>query len=78
MSIDPETLAALLDSLRKELPPTFARAKVPHLLGGIIAVGTLANLDSVGAGPTDSFRLGRRKCYRRDPFLTWLAQRLSA
>lgn len=78
MSLDPETLAALLDSLRKELPPTFARTEVPRLLGGIIAVGTLANHDSAGDGPADSFRMGRRKCYRRDPFLTWLAKRLSA
>lgn len=77
MHLAPQTLAELLDSLRHELPPVFARVAVPRLLGGIIAVGSLANLDSASAGPPGSFRHGRRVCYKRDPFLAWLGTRLT-
>lgn len=77
MQLDQQALDVLFESLRKELPPVFARSEAPKLLGGIIAYGTLANCDSAKKGPEGSFRTGRKVCYMRDPFLIWLGQRLS-
>ena len=74
---DQHSLDDLIENLRKELPPVFARSETPRLLGGIIATGTLANLDSDEKGPEGAFRHGRKICYQRDPFLTWLGARLS-
>jgi len=77
MRLEPQTRADLIETLRKELPTVFARAEVPNLLGGMIAAGTLANLDSAKSGPAGTFRMGRKVIYRRDPFLVWLGDRLS-
>lgn len=67
----------LITRLRSELPPTFTRQAVGRLLGGIIAPGTLANLDSQKRGPAGRFYNGRVACYERDLFLDWLAARLN-
>lgn len=66
-----------LDQLRKELPPTFARAEIGKLFGGIIAAGSVANEDSRGTGPKGLFYVGRRACYERESFLTWLETKLT-
>jgi len=71
------TVHSLIEQLRSELPSTFSRSEIGRLLGGIIAPGTLANEDSRGTGPAGQFFVGRRACYRRDPFLDWLAPRLT-
>jgi len=66
------SLGLIIEKLRKELPVCFARKEVPKLLGGIIAVGTLANLDSQQLGPP--FHRARGKVvYERDTFLDWLS-----
>jgi len=67
----------LIETLRRELPPTFARTAVPRLTGAIISAGTLANEDSAGTGPPNLFYMGRRACYGREDFLAWLEQRLT-
>ena len=33
------------------MPPAFVRKEVPRLLGGILTVGTIANLDAKKQGP---------------------------
>ena len=77
MHLDQRTLEDLLENLRKELPPVFTRSAVPRLLGGCIASGTLANCDCAKEGPDGSFRMGRKICYRREPFLEWFGKQLS-
>jgi len=73
MSISVEAL----DSLRQHLPPVFSRRQAAALTGGLVAPGTLANADSRGEGPAGMFYVNRRACYRREPFLDWLAGRMS-
>lgn len=61
--------------LAKSLPPTFSRVKAVELLGGLISVGRLANLDSQGKGPQGRIMLGKKVGYAREPFIAWLRAR---
>ena len=61
-------------SLIPKLPPLISRDHVETLLGGVISSKTLANLDSLGAGPK-RMRVGRKVVYRTEDLLEWLAQR---
>lgn len=67
----------IIERLRAELPPTFARTAVPKLTGEIISAGTLANEDSRGTGPQGVFYMGRKAVYERESFLAWLETRLT-
>jgi hypothetical protein len=63
-----------LSSLIVHLPPLISRDHVGELLGGVISSKTLANLDSLGAGPK-RMRMGRKIVYMTVDFLEWLASR---
>lgn len=65
-----------LSGLRTSLPPIIPRIRVGELTGGAIAPQTLANLDSQGRGPAGAFLLGRKLCYPREEFLSWLEARI--
>jgi len=67
----------LIETLRRELPPTFARTEVSALTGKVVHSRTLANLMSLGQGPEGTFRLGRKVILAREPFLAWLSKKLS-
>jgi len=67
----------IIERLRAELPPTFARIAVPKLTGEIISSGTLANEDSRGTGPAGVFYIGRKAVYERESFLAWLETKLT-
>jgi len=56
------------------LPVMFGREAVPQLLTGVISAGYLRNLDSKGEGPP-RIRIGRKICYFRDDFISWLRKR---
>lgn len=60
--------------LEQLLPPIFARTEVPRLLGKLISVGRLANLDSEKKGPP-IIRLGRKVGYMRTDFIAWMRSR---
>lgn len=61
--------------LRENLTPTFPRSKVTLLTGGLISSRTLANLDSLGLGPTVRVRIGKIIGYERENFIAWLKAR---
>jgi hypothetical protein len=61
-----------LEELSRTLPAVFARREVPRLLGGIVSVGHLQNMDCEGKGPRNRYLLGRRVFYRREDFLEWM------
>lgn len=63
------------ERLEADLPPVFARARVSELCGGIIAPGTLANLDSQGKGPAVRVKVGKHIGYERASFVRWLKER---
>lgn len=65
-----------IETLRESLPPIFARSEVGRLTGGIIQPGTMRNRDSRGDGIVGRFVVGRKVCYSREAFLTWLAARI--
>lgn len=62
------------EELERLLPPVVARTSVPKLLGGLISVGRLANLDSEGRGPR-RIKLGRKTGYLRSDLIAWMRQR---
>jgi predicted DNA-binding transcriptional regulator AlpA len=62
--------------LEHSLPPILARTEIPKLTGGLISVGHLANLDSLGRGPR-KITLGRKVGYLRSDFIEWLRSRNS-
>jgi hypothetical protein len=58
-------------------PSSFVpRSQIPKFTGGLFAVGTMANMDSEGNGPEDSFRVGRQVCYPVESLCNWLIGRL--
>jgi len=61
--------------LEKVLPPVFSRVVAAQLLGGLMSVGRLANLDSLGQGPQGRISLGRKVGYERSAFIVWLRSR---
>jgi len=71
-----QTESSPLATLRASLPPIIPRTRVGELTGGAIAPQTLANLDSQGRGPAGAFLLGRKLCYEREAFMTWLEARI--
>lgn len=60
-----------LSILANNLPPVIARKDISQYLGGLISSGYLANLDSLGKGPT-SIKSGRRVAYLREDLIAWL------
>jgi len=66
----------LIEALRRDLPPIFSRRVAAEHLGGVIARGTLANLDSEGVGP-GGYKGLKGVVYERESFLLWLGDWLS-
>lgn len=72
-----DSVEILIEKLRDELPPIWARSETDCLTGGVIKARTLANLMSAGKGPSGTFRIGRRRvALERDSFLDWLSSQL--
>ncbi|MGE4297917.1 MAG: hypothetical protein AB7E47_07800 [Desulfovibrionaceae bacterium] len=65
-----------ISEIRLALPPVFARDAVGRLTGGLISPRTLANLDSLGKGPRQRVRVGRKVAYSREAFISWLESRM--
>ncbi|MBG3876464.1 hypothetical protein FVW20_05320 [Desulfovibrio oxamicus] len=61
---------------RMDFPALFPRVAVGRLTSGIIQPKTLANLDSLGLGPSKRWRVGRSIFYERDSFIEWFASRV--
>ena len=67
------SLLEIISSLKKSLPSVFGRSAVRDLMPGIIAPGTLANLDSKHQGPP-CYRARGKVIYEREAFLMWLEE----
>ncbi len=44
--------------------------------GGLLNARTLANLDSLGKGPTGRIRIGKKVCYPTKNLVEWLQHRV--
>ncbi len=61
----------------KRWPSTIiTRKEINRFTGGVIAPGTLANLDSQKRGIPGAFRIGRTVAYPVDQVCEWLISRL--
>lgn len=63
-----------LSSLLEELPPIVGRAQIDKFLGGLVAKGTLQNLDAKGLGPR-RIKCGKKSGYLRNDLIAWLEAR---
>lgn len=70
--MDDELRQKLMDAL----PPVFNRRVASQAVGGMLSVGTLANLDSKGLGPKGRVQLGRRTGYTREAYVEWFMSRV--
>lgn len=66
----------IISALEKSLPVVFGRSAVLQLMPGVIAPGTLANLDSKHQGPPCHKARGK-VLYEKASFLAWLSGWLS-
>lgn len=53
-----------------------ARSEISKFTGGLIKPGYIANLDSLGQGPSNRFRIGRKIAYTVDDLIIWLESRV--
>lgn len=53
------------------------RESIEMFTGGAIKARSIANLDSLGLGPPNKMRLGRKVVYQRDAVMEWLQDRLT-
>jgi hypothetical protein len=54
-----------------------ARSESREFSGGMVAPGTMANMDSQGKGPDERVRIGRKVGYTVKSFIRWLEERAS-
>jgi hypothetical protein len=66
-----------IETLRKSLPPIFARSEIGRLTGGIIQPGTMRNKDCRGEGIANRFSVFGKVCYSRESFLTWFETKIN-
>ena len=72
-----ETAIQCIRAAAAKYPSTMiCRDEVPAFTGGALSSGYIANLDSAGEGPANSFKMGRRQCYPVDSLVEWLINRL--
>lgn len=71
-----ERLRQLLDEMaRAWRSPVVARGKVEEFSGGVLNGRTLANLDSLGQGPKERFRMGRVVFYSVSALIDFIRER---
>jgi hypothetical protein len=68
--------STFFDAIEKELPPVFSRQVASQKIGGLIAVKTLSNLDSLDKGPSVKVRIGSKVGYERSNFIAWLKEKM--
>jgi len=69
-------LAKYFRDLIERWPSAFvSRTDAHKFSGGAVTSKTLANHDSLGTGPTERFRIGRRIVYPVGALASWLQER---
>jgi len=57
--------------------PIIPRQNVGKFTGGLLNPRTMANLDCLGLGPKNSFRVGSKVVYKTRDLADWLQERSS-
>lgn len=71
-----DEMVLTFDWMSSGLPSWFPRTEVGKLTCGIVHPKTLANLDSLGKGPSRRCLIGKRVFYERDSFMEWFVSRV--
>lgn len=65
-----------LSHLAEKWPSSIvSREKISDFTGGALSPGRLANLDSMGQGPEERIRIGRKIAYPVSSLIPWLEKR---
>jgi hypothetical protein len=59
-------------------PAILTRREIERLSGGAVKAQRLSQLDMIGEGPPDRFRIGHKVCYPKDSVIQWLLERMQA
>jgi hypothetical protein len=69
---------SLVEEMFKGAPAALSRAEVARRSGGAVSEKTLANLDSLGRGIPNRFRLGSKVMYETKSTIEWLKSRVAS
>ena len=64
------------DVLKNNLPAIFTREEASRCMGRLLSAKTLANMDAANSGPYRKMKVGKKVCYERDSFISWLKTKL--
>ena len=71
-------VSQLLKQLDDAWPsPLVSRDAVEQFTGHLVRRKTLVNEDSLGSGPAQRVRMGRKVAYPKEALIEWLGKRLS-
>lgn len=71
-----DDLSVYFKRMAEHWPSTLvARERINEFTGGILTPGRIANLDSMGQGPRNRIRIGRKIAYPVADLVEWLAER---
>ncbi len=76
MRIQSNVLIQAENILKKCPGPVISREVAARISGGLVTAKTLQNLDSLGVGPANRVRCGRKVGYPAESFAHWLVDRL--
>ena len=72
---DQISIEQIFENLTRIAPEIITRQKLHELTGGLVAVKTLANLDSEGCGIKPRMRIGGKVAYPKGAAIEFLKQR---
>ncbi|MDR1085554.1 MAG: hypothetical protein LBP22_12045 [Deltaproteobacteria bacterium] len=64
--------STFFDELERQMPLVFSRQEASRLIGNIISPNSLRNLDSKHQGPQNKTVIGKKVCYEKKSFISWL------
>lgn len=67
----------VVSKLEEKLPDIVSRKIISQMTGGLYTTSSLANMDSLGLGPTEKFKIGKKVVYPKDSFLNWLRAQIT-
>ena len=76
MRIEKNIAVKSIENAGKNWGSTYvARRQIEQFTGGALSQRTMANLDSVGKGPAEAFKIGRNVVYPVESLCEWLIAR---
>lgn len=72
-----ENADLIMQKLEDKLPEIVSRKAIRDFTGGIYTTAYLANMDALGTGPSEKFKIGKKVVYTKDSVIEWLKNRIT-